>query len=456
MYQLKKLCAAAGLAFCLNAGAQNNEIHQRSEVYQWPTEQAVVNNLKAWQDLKFGVLFHWGLYSVPGMVESWAICDENWITRDSTRTYQQYMDWYFGLANELNPTKFNPAQWAEACSNAGMKYMIFTTKHHDGFCMWDSDETDFTIAKHAFKGDQRRDVLKHVLGAFRDKQFTIGTYFSKPDWHSQYYWWDVYAKKGRNVNYPVDQHPWRWQQFKKFTHRQINEILSRYGKVDILWLDGGWVAKENRGQDIDMPEVARIARKNQSGIIIVDRTIHGPYENYQTPERTIPETQLDFPWESCIPLTDDWGWVPRPRFKSPAKVIGTLIEIVAKGGNLVLGVGPTPEGLIEPEAVTRLQAIGNWLKQNGKAIYNTTITPHYNEGKVWFTRAKDSSRHYAIYRIEDGESLPATISWKENLPKKAIKLVSNGKKLKYTIKGNSVTVNLPNKLAQQSLALEIE
>ena len=436
--------------------AQENEIHQRSEVYEWPAEELVVKNLKQWQDLKFGVLFHWGLYSVPGMVESWAICDENWITRDTTRTYQQYMDWYFGLADEFCPTKFDPAQWAAACRDAGMKYMIFTTKHHDGFCMWDSQETDFTIARHAFKDDPRRDVLKYVLDAFREQQFTIGTYFSKPDWHSQYYWWDVYAKKGRNVNYPIDQHPQRWAKYKQFTHNQMREILTRYGRVDILWLDGGWVAKENRGQDLDMPEVARIARIAQPGIIIVDRTIHGPYENYQTPERTIPETQLDFPWESCIPLSDDWGWVPRPRFKSPEKVIGTLIEIVAKGGNLVLGVGPTPEGLIEPESVSRLKAIGAWLQQNGKAIYNTTITPHYNEDNVWFTRAKDGSCYYAIYRLDEGKMLPATVSWSENLPKKAIRLVSSGKRLKYKIEGNCVTVTLPSGLPQQSLALEIQ
>ncbi|MBR6842649.1 MAG: alpha-L-fucosidase [Prevotella sp.] len=452
----KVLLLTLGLMLCLTTSAQENEIHQRSEVYEWPSDPLVVKNLKAWQDLKFGVLFHWGLYSVPGMVESWAICDENWITRDTTRTYQQYMDWYFGLAEQLKPTKFDPQQWATACSNAGMKYMIFTTKHHDGFCMFDSQQTDFTIAKHAFKDDPRRDVLKHVLDAFRAQQFTIGTYFSKPDWHSQDYWWDVYAKKGRNVNYPIDQHPQRWQNYKKFTHNQINEILSRYGKVDILWLDGGWVAKENKGQDLDMPELARIARSNQPGILIVDRTIHGPYENYQTPERTIPETQLNFPWESCITLSDDWGWVPRPRFKSPEKVIGILIEIVAKGGNLVLGVGPTPEGLIEPEAVNRLQKIGEWLKANGKAIYNTTITPHFNEGNVWFTKAKDDSRYYAIYRLNDGEQLPSTISWSENLPKKSIRLVSNGKRIKYKISENCVTVYLPKGLPQQSLAMEIE
>ncbi len=446
----------AALVISTIAVAQENEIHQRSEVYEWPTDELVVKNLKQWQDLKFGVLFHWGLYSVPGMVESWAICDENWITRDTTRTYQQYMDWYFGLADEFKPSKFDPQQWAVACREAGMKYMIFTTKHHDGFCMFDSKETDFTIAKHAFKDDPRHDVLKHILDAFRTQQFTVGTYFSKPDWHSQDYWWDVYAKKGRNVNYPVEQHPQRWANFRKYTHRQMQEILSKYGKVDILWLDGGWVAKENRGQDLDMPEVARIARSNQPGIIIVDRTIHGPYENYQTPERTLPETQLDYPWESCIPLTDDWGWVPRPRFKSPAKVIATLIEIVAKGGNLVLGVGPTPEGLIQPETVDRLKEIGQWLTANGAAIYGTTITKHYHEGNVWFTRAKDGSCQYAIYNAGEDTTIPTEISWSQNLPMKRIRLVSNGKRLKYKIKDGVVTVFLPKKMKGQSFAMSIE
>ncbi|MBR1401132.1 MAG: alpha-L-fucosidase [Prevotella sp.] len=437
---------------CIHVYPQGN-IHQQSSSYEWPTDQTVVQKLHQWQDLKFGVLLHWGIYSVPGIVESWSICDENWITRDTTQTFQQYRDWYFGLADQFNPRQFNPQQWASVMKDAGMKYMIFTTKHHDGFCMFDSHETDFTIARHAFRDDSRSDVLRYVLDAFRQKQFMIGTYFSKPDWHSQYYWWDVYPNKGRNVNYSIKKYPWRWEQFCRFTYRQIEEILSRYGKVDILWLDGGWVCKENN-QDIRMPEIARMARKHQPGLIMVDRTIRGPYENYQTPERSIPEEQLPYPWESCIPLSDDWGYVARPNWKTAGKVINTLVEVVAKGGNLVLGVGPTPEGIIQDEAVERLHTIGKWLETNGKAIYGTIITPHYHEGNVWFTSSKDG-RLYAIYVLQDGEKIPETLSWTVNLPRKSIRLVSNGKKLKCHVKNATVTVTLPKGMANQSFAMEI-
>jgi len=452
---MKKLIIT-GLAFllCTLTVHGQGDVYQRSKAYEWPTDQQVVNKLKHWQDLKFGVLMHWGIYSVPGMVESWAICDEDWVTRDTTMTYQQYKDWYWGLADKFNPTKFNPNQWAQVMQDAGMKYMIFTTKHHDGFCLFDSKYTDYSIAHHAFKDNPKRDALKYVLQAFRDKNFMIGEYFSKPDWHSQDYWWNVYpTKNGRNVNYDIKKWPWRWNNFKTFVYNQMEELLSNYGNVDILWMDGGWVCKQNH-QDIDMPKIATMARSRQPGLIMVDRTIHGPYENYQTPERTIPQQQLDFPWESCIPLTNDWGWVPRPTWKSPEKVINTLIEIVAKGGNLVLGVGPTPEGLIQPEAVERLEAIGKWLKTNGKAIYNTQITKEYNDGDVWFTGSKDGKHLYAIYLLKEGDSLPNTISWKGNLPKGSVKLLNTGKKLKTKKQGNQVTITLPQGMKNQSFALE--
>lgn len=447
------ICSLVMLSLTLPAFSQG-DVYQRSKTYEWPADPLVVKKLKKWQDLKFGVLMHWGLYSVPGIVESWSICDEDWIKRDTTRTYQQYKDWYWGLCEKFNPLKFNPDQWASVFQQAGMKYMIFTTKHHDGFCMFDSKYTDFNIARHAFRNNPERNVLKYVLQAFRNKGFLIGEYFSKPDWHSQNYWWDVYPiKNGRNVNYDIKKWPWRWNAFKKFTYNQIEEILSGYGKVDVLWLDGGWVCKANN-QDIDIPEIAVMARHYQPGLIMVDRTIHGPYENYQTPERTIPETQLDFPWESDIPLSNDWGWVAHPTWKSPAMVINMLIEVVAKGGNLVLGIGPTPEGLIQPEVVQRLNIIGKWLHTYGKAIYGTMIAKHYNDGNIWFTANKDRKHLYAIYVLKDGEKVPQTVNWTVNIPK-SVCLLSTHKVLRIVKSGKKVTVILPENMKEESFALQL-
>ena len=427
--------------------------------YEWPDDTLVVGKLGEWQDRKFGILLHWGLYSVPGIVESWSICDEDWIRRDTTMTYDQYKRWYWGLANDFRPKQFQPDQWAEVAEAAGMKYMLFTTKHHDGFCLFDSKQTDFTVTH--FTG---KDPLSPILQAFRKRGFMTGTYFSKPDWHAQTYWWDVFPTKGRNVNYPIAQYPGRWQQFQQFTYNQIEEILSRYGQVDILWLDGGWVCKGNN-QDIDMPHIAQMARAHQPGIIIVDRTIRGPYENYQTPERTIPENQQTYPWESCIPLSDDWGWVPNPRWKSARHIINTLIEVVAKGGNLVLGIGPTAEGLIQPEAEERLREIGQWLKQNGRAIYHTTTTPNYHqttpldsgeEADLWFTASKDGHRLFALLALPEGESPPSILRWKGNLPKpgSALRLVSTGQTLEWTAKDGYAVVNLPDNMAVRSLVVE--
>lgn len=434
--------------------AQGN-VHRQSSEYEWPTDQQVVKNLNDWQDLKFGVLLHWGLYSVPGIVESWSICDEEWITRDTTQTYQEYMNWYFSLADQFNPVLFNPSQWADACKAAGMRYMIFTTKHHDGFCMFDSHQTDFTISKHAFRCNSQSDVLKYVFDSFRSQNFMIGAYFSKPDWHSQDYWWDVYGKKGRNVNYPIKQYPEKWNRFKQYTYNQLEEIVSKYGKIDILWLDGGWVYSQNRGQNIDMPSIATMARRHQPGLIIVDRTIRGPYENYLTPERAVPDEQLTFPWESCIPLSDDWGYVKNPKWKSAHKIVNTLIEVVAKGGNLVLGVGPTPDGLLQTEVVERLKAIGSWLNNNGRAIFETRPTPNYHHGDMWFTASKNNANLYAVFMHEEGKAMPESISWKGNIPMRGVRLLSTGKKLKTKIAGDEVTVYLPKKMEKQSFALEL-
>jgi alpha-L-fucosidase len=443
----------------ISLNAQNTFVHEQSSDYEWPTDSLVLKKLDKWQDLKFGVIFHWGLYSVPGIVESWALCSEDWITRYGHENYQEFKNWYWGISKEFNPTKFNPIKWAEVMKQAGMKYVIFTTKHHDGFCMFDSKYTDFSIAKGPFKNSPKADVAKYVFDAFRKDNFMIGTYFSKPDWHNQDYWWDYYATPDRNVNYKIEQHPKTWENFKNYTFNQISELMSNYGSVDILWFDGGWVDAGNKGQDINMPKIATMARQKQPGILVVDRTIHGKYENYQTPEQKIPETQLSHPWESCITLTHSWGWVKDPNYKTPNQIISTLIEVVAKGGSLLLGVGPTPEGLIEEPSIDRLQQIGLWMKKNGKAIYNTRITPSYHSGNVWFTADKNEKTIYALYALPEGEKIPAKIEWKGNIPTKSskIKLLESGTSVKWTVKDNKVIVSLPKKYVgkTESLAFEL-
>lgn len=300
--------------------------------------------------------------------------------------------WYWGLADSFNPTKFEPAEWAAIMKDAGFKYLIFTTKHHDGFCMFDSKYTDYSIAKGPYKNGKYSNVAYHVFDAFRQQGFMIGAYFSKPDWHCEYYWDPALSTPTRNPNYDIKKFPETWAKYQQYTANQIDELMSDYGRMDILWLDGGWVRKD-KGQDIKLDEIVDNARKKQPGLIAVDRTIPGRNENYQTPELKVPKTQLDHPWESGITLANSWGWNPTPKYKSASRIINTLAEITAKGGCLALNVGPTGEGVIEEEAIVRLKQIGEWLRKNGAAIYATRITPNYNYENVWFTANKDG-KHY--------------------------------------------------------------
>lgn len=443
-------------------------VHGVSSSYVWPEEPQVREKLDEWQDQKFGMIVHWGLYAIPGIVESWSICseDEEWIPRDSTLNYTEYKRWYWGLAKEFNPTKFDPAQWADAGRAAGMNYLVFTTKHHDGYCLFDTRQTDFSVAKGPFGTNPKADVAKYVFEAFRDRGYMIGAYFSKPDWHSQDYWWDRYATPTRSNNYDVRKHPWKWERFKEFTFNQIQELMTGYGAVDILWLDGGWVCpvpeeRQTRGrwsQDIDMPRIAAMARENQPGLLVVDRTVHGMYENYQTPEQAIPAVQLPYPWETCMTLGKDWGYVPDQPFKSSRTVVHRLIEIVAKGGSLLLGVGPSPEGLLPDEVVGRLQEIGRWTSRNGKAIYATRSTAVYNDGNTWFTQSKDGRTVYAMVCLEEGKPLPATVEWSGNAPKKGGKmtLLQSGKRVVWKNVNGKIMVTIPRGLPEDLPALAFE
>ena len=460
MISLRQFITGAGALLAASSFAQdavtNSYVHEQSDAngYVWPTEEAVLKKLDNWQDQKYGVLFHWGLYSLPGICESWPLCDEDWITRPNDCNYEGYKKWYWGLAEALNPSEFNPEQWADIMKKGGMKYMVFTTKHHDGFCTFDSKLTDFTVAKGPFASNPRKNVAKEVFNAFRDKDFMIGCYFSKPDWHCEWFWNPYFATPNRRINYKKERHPDWWKNYQDFTAGQLGELLGGdYGKFDILWLDGGWIT----GDDIKLDSILADARGSRHpGLISVDRAIKGRNENYQTPERGIPATQLNYPWESCITLSNDWGWVPNAPFKSPTKVLSLLSEITAKGGCLLLGVGPTAQGLIQPEVEERLTVIGDWLGKNGEAIYSTRTTPLYNDGSVWFTANKDGKTLYAIYALPENEKLPATIEWSGNIPTGKMTLLDGNRKVSYSVKDGKVTVKLPKGLPDMPVALKFE
>jgi alpha-L-fucosidase len=433
-----------------------------AQVYRAPADQKVVAKLASWGDKKFGLFMHWGIYSIPGIVESWSINSEDaaWIPRDSTKNYEEYKRWYFDLNKQFNPINFDPTVWAAYAKRAGMQYLVFTTKHHDGFSMFDTKQTDYKVTSREvpFASNPRANITKEVFDAFRKEGFMIGAYFSKPDWHSEYYWWPRYATPDRNNNYDIRLHPDRWQKFKQFTYRQIEELMSDYGGVDILWLDGGWVRPKATineevlswgapipawDQDIDMPNIARMARTKQPGLIMVDRTVHGEYENYQTPEQKVPEKPLSYPWETCMTMGDAWGYVPNDNYKSTTTLIHLLIDIVAKGGNFLLDVGPKPDGTLPQEALQRLTEMGSWMDINKEAIYETKPIAPYKTENVCFTQSK-SGNIYALYLNSNGSGMPQSITIKSppKMPKK-IYLLGVKSSLQWKQIGNNIQISLP-------------
>ena len=397
---------------------------QRHDQYVFPTDSLILKNLEKWQDLKFGLIMHWGLYSRIGVVESWGLCSEDQSFQDRNGMhYTEYKDMYFNLIKIFNPQRFDPDQWAFAAQKAGMKYMVFTTKHHDGFCMFDTRQTDFKISGEScpFHSHPKSDVAKYIFESFRNKGFMVGAYFSKPDWHHPSYWTPLLATPDRNNNYDIRKYPERWKDFQDYTFRQIEELTTHYGKIDMLWLDGGWVRPDSTindevrsweyhipqwEQDINMPRMAAMARKNQPGILIVDRTVHGPYEDYRTPEQSVPDTILPYPWESNMTMTSNWGYVNNAQYKPARFIIHTLIDVVSKGGNFLLNVAPTPDGTFEAEAVTRLNEIGGWMAINGEGIYATRPWVCFKEGdNIRFTQSKDGKYLYVFIFELPGDTL---------------------------------------------------
>ncbi len=449
------------------------------ERYVPETDNLVLEKLNEWQDLKFGLLMHWGTYSQWGIVESWSLSPEEyeWCERtkgSNPENYVAYKKEYEALQTTFNPIKFDPEKWANAAENAGMKYVVFTTKHHDGFSMFDSKYTDYKITspKTPFSSHPKANIAKEIFNSFRNVGLWTGAYFSKPDWNVKSYWDPYYPPKDRNVNYSPIENPEMWNKFVEFTHNQIMELMTDYGKMDILWLDGGWVAKTPKAkitewykqtldnadegylkhrivnQDIKMDELVKKARKKQPGLIVVDRAVHGKNQNYLTPENRIPETTLPYPWESCIISGGGWSYTPDAKYMTGREGIHTLIDVVAKGGNLLLNIAPSPEGEWQQGAYNLLQEYGAWMKVNSSAIYNTKPLAPYKENNICFTQDKHGYV-YALYLAEENETnMPLEIVIRSIAPKEGskIKLLGSNMSLKWKPIKSGFKISIPKKL----------
>jgi len=465
------------LLFCYSQMAYNQELHDEDR-YVPETDPLVLNKIKEWQNIKFGLLMHWGTYSQWGIVESWSICPEEYEWCERTKgsnpaDYATYKKEYEALSKTFNPVKFNPDKWAAAAKNAGMKYVIFTTKHHDGFSMFDSKYTDYkiTAADSPFASHPRKNITKEIFDAFRKENMWAGAYFSKPDWHVESYWDPKYPPRDRNVNYDPDSNPKRWDEFVNFTHNQMLELLTDYGKIDILWLDGGWVAKESKAkitswydaqlkdnptgylknrivnQDIKIDEFVIKAREKQPGLIVVDRAVPGKNQNYLTPENRVPKKALPYPWESCIISGGGWSHTKNAKYMSGREGVQTLVDIVAKGGNLLLNIAPTPEGEWQQGAYDLLAEFGSWMKINSEGIYNSKVLAPYKENNICMTQ-QDNGNAYFFYMAKEGENtMPREISIQSHQPEKGAKvyLLGYDKPLNWKLVGKGFSVQIPTK-----------
>ncbi|PRB09220.1 alpha-L-fucosidase [Microbacterium sp. MYb62] len=390
--------------------------------YSPPRDPLSAAALERWRDHKFGIIIHWGLYTGLGFDGSWTLCRTNdeasmllpdWFDGDE----DAWSAFYAQSRRSFDPSSFDAEEWATASAGAGARYVIVTSKHHDGFSMYDTAQSDYRIT--AADVPFGRDALRETFDAFRDAGLETGVYFSKADWHHPGYWSPEESIVDRFHNYDIAAHPNRWEEFRRFTAAQIDELLTDYGDINVLWLDAGWVHAPE--EDLRMPELAERARALQPGILVVDREVHGPQEDYRTPEQRVPESRLDWPWESCVTLSDTWCATTEDETdaKTPEEIVDMLVHVVARGGNLLLGIGPDRNGAMPPSYARVLAGVGAWLESNGAAIFGTRPVPREwirgnggresldAAGRTWWLTSHDGRLH--LIDLDRGNTSPHSL-----------------------------------------------
>ncbi len=326
-----------------------------------------------WNEARFGMFIHWGLYAIPaGRWNGEEIGGiGEWIQNSARIRVADYEP----LKKQFNPVKFNAEQWAAIAKDAGMKYLVITSKHHDGFCLFDSQHTDWDIAGTPF----RRDILKELSNAVRAAGLRMCFYHSIMDWHHPDYLprRDFDPRPDRIADFP---------RYVKHLKSQLRELVVGYGPLGVLWFDGEWEATWNHELGMDLYDHVRSL---QPDILINNRvdkgregmaglTAKGDFRgDFGTPEQEVPATGMPgVCWESCMTMNDTWGYKASDHnWKSATQLVQTLCDTASKGGNFLLNVGPTAEGLIPEPSVERLSEMGEWLRINGECIYGTSAGP---------------------------------------------------------------------------------
>jgi alpha-L-fucosidase len=366
---LTSLIAAATLVGGLSLDAQEPATSAGPKPYP--------ERLRWWAEARFGMFIHWGPVSLTGQEIGWA------------RGAQVPIAEYDQLYTKFNPTKFDAEAWVKTAKDAGMKYIVLTTKHHDGFCLFDTKQTDYNIMKSPFG----RDVTKELSAACKRAGLRFCTYHSVCDWHHPDF---PLTSPGGSVKRPTS----NLDRYEQYLRAEVKELITQYGPLGIMWFDVPQQFDRVRGQGL-----IDFALSLQPDIIINDRS--GAPGDYDTPEQRVGKYQDNRPWETCMTICHQWAWKPTDEMKSLQQCLQTLVTCAAGDGNLLFNVGPMPDGVIEPRQVGRLKEMGAWLARNSESIYGTRGGP-WKPGKTLASTRKGSTVFVHIFKSDAGRvELPA-------------------------------------------------